>query len=787
MAKATPASTFWNKKSLAERRQSASDARYLQIRAGMAANDPLNFSDATLANSRRLTTGINKHVAGLKRKAKKKYAAPKKYKKSTATASKGKTPVHNHKKKTVWKDPNSGPPKVVKNRFGGYEYNPAYEKQSTGGADTVYDKATGGINMGTGQNSQSKYNAQQQNGGTGTSAATKYVYNGKIYEAEQGPPDAQGNAQLKLGKVVGQAAVGAKNGILQDKGGNQPGTEDIDPGASSQATFTKDGKVFHKASGTMINDMQAEQEYVKQKPKIKQYAEGTYKKNGKTYRKFRMTDNPNYVKPGTLKEFSKNSDSNEQAENTIGGKKSKLLWEAENYGNDYVIKKYGKKVFEKNKTAIEFQTTTTGRAGMDASSNGKKVKVRIGNGYQMREIGNSSLNDIRNIQEGPNFNVGTARNAFTEGGEQLPQGIIAPREQQGYNLENESNLPQGQHHEWAQSTSISSLINGQLRQSATSGQNYWDTWAQSKGGSYSSPGRPSSQFGLDPRWSPSDAGASPSQNNMEGSQFSVDDKGNIVMNGASTQAAVSNPMGAFGTSAGMGMEDEAEGGAPANTNSTGNSAAPTNTATMNGATVAPKPSGVYNPWGFGQGSEYNQYGPSQERMAQSTMEAVALANAYFSPQRLELAQQLGDMETDMRRLAVNLGRQVDDPVLQAKMYKEAMTATRAMDVQQNTFAFQMSEQRRREELANFQHYDSMAQQEHQLRQQNTQYYDRLSLDNATFDLNRWSTANHPMYNQAPASAAPTAGAPAATGGAPAAAKTEDTDSYGNITKYKGGY
>jgi hypothetical protein len=148
------------------------------------------------------------------------------------------------------------------------------------------------------------------------------------------------------------------------------------------------------------------------------------------------------------------------------------------------------------------------------------------------------------------------------------------------------------------------------------------------------------------------------------------------------------------------------------------------------------PGGIYNPWSEGEGGQANVYGPSQASMTQSTMEAMALANAYFAPQRMELAYQLGDMETDMRRLAVNLGRQVDDPVLQAKLYKEGMKAVRTMDIQQNTLAFQMSEQRRREELQNFQFYDSMAQQEYNLRLQNQQFMQKMELDNAMFGLKK---------------------------------------------------
>src|SRR5688572_33172581 len=87
-------------------------------------------------------------------------------------------------------------------------------------------------------------------------------------------------------------------------------------------------------------------------------------------------------------------------------------------------------------------------------------------------------------------------------------------------------------------------------------------------------------------------------------------------------------------------------------------------------------------------------------MRQASYDALQLADAYFAPKRLELAYQLGDMETDMRRLAVNLGRQVDDPILQAKLYKEAMKQVRVVESDQNSFAIQMLEQRRKEQIQN---------------------------------------------------------------------------------------
>lgn len=130
----------------------------------------------------------------------------------------------------------------------------------------------------------------------------------------------------------------------------------------------------------------------------------------------------------------------------------------------------------------------------------------------------------------------------------------------------------------------------------------------------------------------------------------------------------------------------------------------------------------------------NQSSPSQQQssatrssISQSTFDALSLADAYFSPKRLELAYELGDMETDMRRLAVNLGRQVDDPVLQAKLYKEAMRSVRTLDSEQNSFSLQMVEQRRKEDIQNQQFYDQLALERQKTSMQDDQFYASLEL------------------------------------------------------------
>jgi hypothetical protein len=127
-------------------------------------------------------------------------------------------------------------------------------------------------------------------------------------------------------------------------------------------------------------------------------------------------------------------------------------------------------------------------------------------------------------------------------------------------------------------------------------------------------------------------------------------------------------------------------------------------------------------------------GSQDSMMSQSSFDALRLADAYFAPKRLELAYQLGDMETDMKRLAVNLGRQIDDPILQAKLYKEAMKQVRTLDSDQNSFALQMLEQRRKEEVQNRQFYDQLALEADKVQQQDDQFYASLSLQRQQVNL-----------------------------------------------------
>lgn len=421
---------------------------------------------------------------------------------------------------------------------------------------------------------------------------------------------------------------------------------------------------------------------------------------------------------------------------------SQYLWELRNYGRQFVINKYGKAYATKMSEQIDAAFRNPGRAGAESDSKGKKVKVRIGDGFDYRVIGNSQLNKAPKPRDGEWLKSG-ARLGFGDGKSEngpVPSPTQALRTLQ-LNLENDSGAAHGYHHPWAQTSSVSSLISGLLRQSQTSGQDYMNTWAANKSGTLSMGGGESSNWGINPTYTPSSLSAS-------------------------------QPMGAFGTNTVMnnnslaGLPEEEEEAAPDEAGNAGDISGDKYDLTQGSDPLdaVSGESGVYNPWSRIEGGEYNQYGPNQGHLAQSTMEAMALANAYFAPQRLEMAYQLGEMETDMRRLAANLGREGDDPTLQAMLYKESMRAVRALDVQQNTMAFQMSDARRREEIQNFQFYDQLAQQEAQLKLANRQFYENLDLQKRYYNLQNYQVSNFdPTVGSG--GAAPSAGAPSSTAGA----------------------
>lgn len=379
----------------------------------------------------------------------------------------------------------------------------------------------------------------------------------------------------------------------------------------------------------------------------------------------------------------------------------------------------------------------------------------------------------------------------------FPGGNFAPKMK--LNLENDEELAQGYQTPWAQPTSISSTITGLLRQSQNASSNYWDQFFANKGGQYALDARASSSFGVDPRWTPDAPTASALAMDNPMGAFGVSNTytgfpqmaGQYA--GAITRAQIEaslkrtrdvnqtlkelgitdltiNATGPGGSTDVAGITDIIFKHVQNNPMYNGDEDIPVDMGDGNDTgddtnappedTGPPPPEvyneeapilgeqkiptgGTFNPWAFGMGGDTNSYGPSQQYMAQSTMESMALANAYFAPQRMELAYELGDMETDMRRLAVNLGRQVDDPVLQAKLYKESMRAVRTLDVQQNTFAFQMAEQRRKEELQNFQFYDQLAQEEYKSYLQNRLNESQLELQGRYYGLQRWNVMHPP--------------------------------------------
>lgn len=517
--------------------------------------------------------------------------------------------------------------------------------------------------------------------------------------------------------------------------------------------------------------------------KIKKYTR-TVTKNGKKVRMFKWVKNPSFKPDMSVKSWFSQRDKNKSDRNlnidriddtkikglhnrvTVGNvkyKRSQLLWEARQYGESYVKKKYGSRVFNKEKGNIEFQTTSNGRAGASASSKGKRVKVRMGEGYAKRRIGNSQANTIRNVDDDDNIIRGQVRKPFKEGGRTAPvaaESAAAPPEvQKFFNLENSENKRDGQHTPWAQTTAVSALINGLLEAPTKNTSDYWNQWATNHGGSVSLAGRPAGMQGADATFSQKP-----------------------ITNGSASDMATSNPMGAFGTNSTF----EADQDEAAGEGKTGSSDLPEGYDSYGSSLEEKKlpANGVYNPWSAGQGGEFNQYGPNKQQLAQSQLEAMSLANTYFNNKRLHLAEQLGDMETDMRRLAVNLGRQVDDPVLQAKMYKEAMSATRALEIESDTAAFSLADQRRKEEIANFQFYDQMAQEEYKTWLANRHFYENLDLSKRSFNLQRWQVENAPGYGiNNPQGSTISAGAPGSTAGAPPAqgGPSGEKDVYGNIT------
>ncbi|UOF79073.1 hypothetical protein [Caudoviricetes sp.] len=333
-----------------------------------------------------------------------------------------------------------------------------------------------------------------------------------------------------------------------------------------------------------------------------------------------------------------------------------------------------------------------------------------------------------------------------------------------YNTENSLALPQGSQTSTALPSSISSIITSLLYQSSKKPSNYWSGFFTS-----STPTTTAA---------PSNTAASFSAPITSGNVTNYGDRDHTntttstsrISGGTSSRTTNTNNYTTGGTiklSDGkyytvLGLASEVGSGANGQktyttTGSDGKKyritlgpnsgrtpvTAPTNTNTNTGGTGGVTANPVYN-----IGNPMQAY----------TLQALQIADAYFSPKRLELAYELEQMDVDMRRLAVNLGRQIDDPILQAKLYKEAMQQTRQLDNDQSVFALQMVEQRRSEEMANRQFYDQLALegekvkaaseqffaslnlQRGQTEYANQQFYASLSLQNAMFEWQKQKDA-----------------------------------------------
>lgn len=498
-----------------------------------------------------------------------------------------------------------------------------------------------------------------------------------------------------------------------------------------------------------------------------------------------------------------------------GKKTTKLnnaIFEAKNYGMDYVRAKYGAQLSSQITKSISHALTGShykvGKVPKAEQTTEALTGKQRSAWDSSRMTGNTGMMHANATPDDPNYHPPVA-------------GPPVWKQHGQWNLENDKELAQGNQRPGAQASSISAMITGLLRQSQESaGDTLQGMFSQSPGQYYLGAREGMSAWGVDPVYAepgsqlpiPTPFGQEPADPNTTTSQAppstslgqqqpgmapSADDILSSSLGGlgflagaqapgtnvnttqssgapapggmglpATGQAADATPAVAKWAPDGKGgwvWTDPAHPTTPGGTQTQPPAGAPPKPTTPSPITPAPPaadnsttgynqyggvnkpPNAQYNPWGYGlgaggvdaSGKPINAtMGPSPGVMANATMQAMALANSYFAPQRLELAYQLGDMETDMRRMAVNLGRQTDDPVLQAKLFKEANQATRTLDTQQNTFAFQMAEQRRQEEQQNWQFYSSLAQEEYK-------FSNQLDLAQRTFNLQRYQVMNSP--------------------------------------------
>lgn len=82
-----------------------------------------------------------------------------------------------------------------------------------------------------------------------------------------------------------------------------------------------------------------------------------------------------------------------------------------------------------------------------------------------------------------------------------------------------------------------------------------------------------------------------------------------------------------------------------------------------------------------------QSGPS----SQNLVDAQGFANSIFKPQELALQQQFKQSETETSRLAARLGRQVDDPILRAKLAESQAVQSAQLGAQKGAFTAQTAQ------------------------------------------------------------------------------------------------
>lgn len=306
----------------------------------------------------------------------------------------------------------------------------------------------------------------------------------------------------------------------------------------------------------------------------------------------------------------------------------------------------------------------------------------------------------------------------------LPTQFTAPYG----NTENSLPLPQGSQTPYALPSSISSMITGLLYDSRAKPTNYWQQFFS--GSTTPAPYSPPSTSPIPTTQPPSSSTSTTTSNKYatggtiklsSGKYYTVLGLASAVPSGYGGQTTYTHT-GSDGKKYRIAL---------------GPNSGKTSVTAPSSGTTTPTLPGYQGTGGTTPLPNTYQYA---NPMQGYTMQALQIADSYFSPKRLELAYELEQMDTDMRRLAVNLGRQIDDPILQAKLYKEAMKQTRQLDNDQSVFALQMVEQRRKEEMANRQFYDSLSLEADKVKAASQQFFASLNLSRGQTEL-----ANQQFY------------------------------------------